>query len=141
MTICSLVYTSVANQRMSDDELKNLLKTSRQKNGARNITGMLLYLDPYFIQVLEGDETTVTDAFNLIKHDPRHQKVSIIYKKPQPERLFENWTMGFNKLTKTDIQKLDGFSDFLAKPTTEHFIKAPNRVTELLHSFRRETLF
>jgi hypothetical protein len=40
---------------MSDDNLKDLLKKSRAKNETLNITGMLLYLDPFFIQVLEGE--------------------------------------------------------------------------------------
>ena len=51
-----LVYTSIANQKMSDDNLKDLLKKSRSKNETLNITGMLLYLDPFFIHILEGEE-------------------------------------------------------------------------------------
>ena len=59
MSLYCLVYTSISNQKMSDDNLKDLLKKSRLKNEMLNITGMLLYLDPFFIQILEGEEAIV----------------------------------------------------------------------------------
>ena len=47
MSLYCLVYTSIAIQKMSDDDLKDLLKKIRQKNETRHVTGMLLYLDPF----------------------------------------------------------------------------------------------
>ncbi|HBA65177.1 MAG TPA: blue light sensor protein, partial [Methylococcaceae bacterium] len=72
MPLYCLVYTSVSSQEMSDDDLKALLKKAREKNKKLNITGMLLHLDPFFIQILEGEETVVLDSFNRIKEDSRH---------------------------------------------------------------------
>jgi hypothetical protein len=72
MSLYCLVYTSIANQKMSDDNLKDLLKKSRAKNERKNVTGMLLYLDPFFIQILEGEEAIVNESFNIIKQDSRH---------------------------------------------------------------------
>jgi hypothetical protein len=141
MSLHTLVYTSVASQKMTDDALKDILGKSRRKNDTGEITGMLLYMDPYFIQVLEGEEAAITTAFDRIKQDPRHQKVSIIYKKPIAERCFADWTMGFNKVTQAQIGKLEGLSDYLQRPITEFFQNSPNKVTELLNMFRREILF
>jgi hypothetical protein len=126
---------------MADNELKALLNKSRTNNSSLGITGMLLYLDPFFIQVLEGDETVINKAFDTIKKDPRHYKVSIIYKKLIPQRLFPDWTMGFNKITREIIEKIEGHSDFLQKPSIEFFNKSPNKVFELLDMFKREILF
>jgi hypothetical protein len=127
---------------MSDDDLKDLLKKIRKKNGIRHVTGMLLYLDPFFMQVLEGEETMVNDLFNLIKQDSRHHKVSLIYKKPIEERYFSNWTMGFSKISHENIATMEGFSDFLQKPTTaEFFSHSPTKVDELLYKFKHEILF
>ena len=75
MSLFCLVYTSLANQKMSDDNLKDLLKKSRLKNETLNITGMLLYLDPFFIQILEGEEAIVNETYNIIKQDSRHVQV------------------------------------------------------------------
>ena len=56
VSLYCLVFTSVATRKIIDEDLKRLLAKSRQNNLALNITGMLLYLDPYFMQILEGDD-------------------------------------------------------------------------------------
>lgn len=141
MSLHTLVYTSVASHKMTDDALKDILAKSRRKNDSGDITGMLLYMDPYFIQALEGEEAAITALFDQIEHDPRHQKVSIVYKKPITERSFADWKMGFNKVTQAHIGKLEGLSDYLQRPITEFLQDSPNRVTNLLNMFRREILF
>lgn len=141
MSLYTLVYTSITSQKISDDLLKDILEKSRKKNRRLNITGMLLYMDPYFIQVLEGEEATVSAAFEKIRQDPRHQKISVIYKKPITERVFANWSMGFNKFTQQNMGDIEGLSDFLQRPTPELLAKPHNPVMELLNMFRREILF
>jgi Sensors of blue-light using FAD len=141
MSLYCLVYTSIASKKMSDDDLKFLLKTIRKNNDIREVTGILLYLDPFFIQVLEGGEAVVTDLFNRIKQDSRHNKVSLIYKKPIEERYFSDWTMGFSKITYENVSTMEGFSDFLQRPTVKFFSNSPNKVDELLYKFKYEILF
>jgi Sensors of blue-light using FAD len=141
MSLYCLVYTSIASRKMSDDDLKVLLKTIRKNNEIRHITGILLYLDPFFIQVLEGEEGIVNNLFTRIKQDSRHNKVSLIYRKPIDERYFSNWTMGFSKITYENVSTLEGFSDFLQRPTAEFFSNSPSKVDELLYKFKHEILF
>lgn len=141
MSLYCVVYTSVSNQEMSDDDLKELLKRSRTKNQNLNITGMLLYLDPFYIQVLEGEESTVDRLFNIIKDDPNHEKVSIIYKKAIAERSFSDWSMGFNKVSNEDLESIPGFCDFLEHPTSQSLNEAPDEIKNLLDMFKYETLF
>jgi hypothetical protein len=141
MPLYCLVYTSIASQKMSDNDLKYFLQIIRHKNELRQVTGMLLYLDPFFIQALEGEEAVVNQLFDVIKKDSRHNKVSLIYKKPIGERHFADWTMGFSKISHKDIETLDGFSDFLQKPSIEFFKRSDNEVDELLYKFKYEILF
>jgi hypothetical protein len=141
MSLHCLVYTSVANKKMSDEDLKKLLVKIRAKNSLVNITGMLLYLDPFFLQVLEGEANMLDELFNIIKQDSRHHKVSLIYKKPLEERVFSNWTMGFNRVNAESLDTVEGFSDFWRRPTSEFFSGSPNVVENLLERFRNETLF
>ena len=145
MSLYCLVYTSLANQKMSDDNLKDLLKKSRLKNERKNVTGMLLYLDPFFIQILEGEEAIINESFNIIKQDSRHHKVKIIYKKPIEERSFPNWTMGFNKISDENVDAVEGFSDFWQRPTSDFFSDSPSETEKMLEKFldmfKHETLF
>jgi hypothetical protein len=138
MSLCFLVYTSVSNQRMSDDELKDMLKISREKNKASGVTGILLYLDPFFIHVLEGEDTVISQVFDCIKKDPRHHKASPIYKESIQKRHFKNWTMGFEQI---NSEKLEGFSDALQKTNSELLKVYPDKVCELLDKFKHEILF
>jgi hypothetical protein len=141
MSLYCFVYTSVSNQRLSDDKLKDLLTKSRLKNESLKITGMLLYLDPFFIQVLEGEEETVSESYKTIKEDPRHHKVSLIYKKPIAERIFPNWTMGFNKVSNENLESIEGFSAFWERPETSSLNEVTREIEKLLDMFKHETLF
>ncbi len=141
MSIWSLVYASVASRKMTDTDLKQILQVSRRKNQDNLITGMLLYMDPFFIQALEGDISTLEHSFSIIKQDPRHEKISIIYKQPASERIFPEWSMGFNKFEQAHLGQIEGLSDFLQRPTTEFLVDSSNRVLQLLNLFRREILF
>lgn len=141
MPLYCLVYTSVSSQEMSDDDLKALLKKSREKNKKLNITGMLLHLDPFFIQILEGEEEAVLDSFNRIKEDSRHQKVSLIYKKQIKERAFSDWTMGFNKVSNEELESLEGCFDFWEQSTPNSLAGASGEIERLLEMFKNETLF
>ena len=54
-----LVYASSALQPFTKPELQALLEQARQKNAKLGVTGMLLYKDGNFMQVLEGEKETV----------------------------------------------------------------------------------
>ena len=138
MSLYCLVYTSVAKQKMTDNCLKNLLDRTRSKNSAVSLTGMLLYIDPYFVQILEGDFDDVCETFTRISKDPIHHKVSLILKKPITERNFANLAMGFNKVTEKHI---DSFVSLEAFYKSESFKKQSKDIIELLEMFKNETLF
>lgn len=141
MSIWSLVYVSVASRKITDSDLKQILQVSRSKNTDKLITGMLLYMNPFFIQALEGEMSDLEQTYNVIKQDPRHEKIRIIYKQPVIERLFPQWSMGFNKFEQAHLGQIEGLSDFLQRPTSELLVDYSNPVLQLLNLFRREILF
>ena len=69
----SLTYTSSALTPFSPRELRALLETCIENNRRRDVTGMLLYKDGDFMQVLEGVEATVVAVHDTIACDPRHR--------------------------------------------------------------------
>jgi hypothetical protein len=138
MSLYCLVFTSVATRKLTDEYLKCLLAKSRQNNSTLNITGMLLYLDPYFMQILEGEELVIEKKFKTISKNEMHHKVSLIYKKPIKERSFSKWTMGFNKIGKAYFEDAENLIEIYKN---ESFKKHPKEVIELLTMFKDETLF
>ena len=78
-----------------EEGLSEILRTSRQNNRRRNITGALVLYEykHWFAQVLEGPEQEVQDLFAVIKSDPRHESVEIRDTTAAPDRLFSRWAM------------------------------------------------
>lgn len=108
----NLIYTSSAVELFREDELVELLKTSRDNNRRRGITGMLLYNDGNFLQVLEGPEESVRALYERIRQDPRHRNIIKLYEKPIDEPEFGQWEMAFRNVSGyTD--EIPGYSEFL----------------------------
>jgi hypothetical protein len=106
-----LAYISHACSPFSETELVSLLQKFREANKVTGITGMLIYLQERFIQVLEGDHSAIKRLYNKIEKDPIHKKVSILLEGDSEERIFKNWSMGFKNLSLTDYNELSGFQD------------------------------
>ncbi len=108
-----LGYASTETQPFSSEDLREMLEKIRVHNAQADITGLLLYRENCFFQVLEGDKQTVLDLYNRIKADPRHQRVELLFEGPVETREFVDWRMGFVQLDDIDVGQLPGFSDFL----------------------------
>jgi hypothetical protein len=109
----SLTYLSSATRPFGEQELHDLLVASRANNMAAGLTGMLLYADEHFVQTLEGPAEAVAAAFERISADPRHRNVIVALREEVEERMFEGWSMGFEKLTAEQTAQIPGFSDYL----------------------------
>lgn len=112
MSVHRLVYVSAATTEFSDAELRELLSVARSNNSARGVTGMLLYHQGSFIQVLEGAQPEVESIYAKIEQDPRHENSTILLKGDADERTFEGWAMGYVP-TKSKADIPEGFHPFL----------------------------
>ena len=117
-----LIYTSHVTQPLSEDELIQLLKESRTSNKKLGVTGMLIYLQDKFIQVLEGEYQKVVKLYEAISNDPRHKRVTLILEGNTRVRIFKDWSMGFKKISSHELEEITGFQDldkfFSEKPVT-----------------------
>jgi hypothetical protein len=110
--VLSMAYLSSASYEHSDDDLANLLLHSRANNARNGLTGMLLFRDGQFLQILEGPEDAVRDRYARIAADPRHHGVHKLMDTAVTERQFPQWTMGYRALTDTTVDALPGYEDF-----------------------------
>lgn len=133
-----LVYFSKASEPMTEDRLAALLESSRAYNASNGITGMLLYKDDCFIQLLEGHEEDVQRVFEAIKRDSRHYSVELLWSRYVQHRDFPDWTMGFQNINRLDPVTLDGFTPFLDRDFRyEHFLDNSTDVHAMLQVFRK----
>ena len=78
--LIQIIYSSAASRRFDRRELTELLAAARRKNQANGVTGMLLYTEGSFFQVLEGESAVVERIFADIAGDERHHQVTVIIK-------------------------------------------------------------
>jgi len=82
---------------MTGDELTALLTKARTYNRSHAITGMLIYIDGSFLQILEGEPSAVLALNERIKSDPRHSGVINMLSRTISQRAFADWSMGFKE--------------------------------------------
>ena len=133
-----LVYVSSAVRPFSRPDLEDLLATSRDNNARAGITGMLLYKDGNFMQVLEGDEAAVRAVYDKIGADSRHGGEIVLREGFTEERQFPDWSMGFRDLHSPEARAIPGYSEFLNTPLTgREFSEDPTRAQKLLLTFKK----
>jgi Sensors of blue-light using FAD. len=96
-----LVYVSTAAWAMNENDLNIILDGARANNRKLGVTGLLLHIDQGFLQVLEGPREAVLKIFERIRRDLRHIGLRVLIQQEVEERLFEDWSMGFDRLSPT----------------------------------------
>ena len=91
-----LAYTIFSRLPLQEATLSDILGASRRNNSRDEITGILMYEDRTFFQVLEGEQSAVEDCYyNRIFKDPRHCRLSLYWYGLAERRLFSDWAMGY----------------------------------------------
>lgn len=106
-----IIYLSTTNTDLNKDEINNLLNKSNQYNVKHKITGILLYIDFDFIQVLEGSKEDVHFLFEKIKRDNRHRGIICVIDESIKKRQFSAWSMGFYSDSYQNLKDLKGFEN------------------------------
>ena len=89
-----ITYISKITHPLSIKEIEAIGIISSKNNKHANITGLLVYFEKLFFQVLEGDDKEVDRLYEKIGNDPRH--CDILRLKTEygiNERLFPTWSM------------------------------------------------
>jgi hypothetical protein len=130
------IYASGASAEFAEHHIPQLLEDIRAANAARQITGVLLYIEGSFFQVLEGNADCVDPLYKAIALDSRHRNMSLIIREPIRVRSFSEWTMGFATLGRLEAGELIGQNDFFTDAACfEHL--SPGRAKKLLAAFRQ----
>ena len=82
--------------------LQSILCASVRNNLARQLTGLLIAHDGWFLQALEGPPETVRAAFAAIGMDERHTAPVLLDLSPVEGRAFGRWIMAGRVLSGLD---------------------------------------
>jgi hypothetical protein len=110
--LSQLVYVSNRKSNCTDVEIESILTACKKNNPGLDITGVLLYSDTKFIQMVEGNSKVITTLYDKIKLDNRHSNAMMISFGPIKERAFPSWHMGSKKIQDAEV-------DFKTSITTE----------------------
>lgn len=100
-----LVYVSAASRRLGREELVKMGEEARRNNDRARVTGLLLYVDDEFFQVIEGPSDEVETLFDRIQRDARNRWVTPLLRERPFFRIFKHWSMGCFNLPFDDLPK------------------------------------
>ena len=133
----AVIYVSTASHKLTTDELDRILDQSRRNNQQGSITGMLLYADGNFIQVVEGESDAIDRLLGRLQQDDRHQDIVVIARYGIRERQFPTWSMRFRRLGAPEPQALgSAFSDLKAPIFNDAAVRRSSLAHRLLEGFR-----
>jgi len=104
-----LIYLSQATVPFEEAQLAYLLAQAQQFNAAHALTGILLYGNDQFFQVLEGEADRVHALYARICQDPRHRNVTTYADKPIAARAFADWSMAYQGLPPQQFLEFAGY--------------------------------
>jgi hypothetical protein len=78
---------------MTETLIEDIVSVSVRNNTQTDITGILLFAEDHFLQLLEGPKEHVETTLQNIVNDRRHTDVRILFKGGAGERSFPDWHM------------------------------------------------
>jgi hypothetical protein len=135
--LMSLAYVSRASHFMTGAELLSLLAHSREFNQRHGVTGMLIYCDGSFFQVIEGSRKVLDRLYGNLLGDSRHQDLRRVLYQAISQREFADWRMAFKQFETADAISVPGFSRLLSEPLEPHSESGASEVASMIHMFRK----
>jgi len=101
--LSQLIYVSNRKPICTDAEIERILNSCKKNNPSLDITGLLLYSDTKFIQVVEGNSKVIGGLYDKIREDHRHANVMMVSFTPIKERAFPSWHMASKKISENEV--------------------------------------
>ncbi len=107
MELSYLIYKSVPVDNISEKSLLEIAEGSKENNIDNGLTGLLVYGNNTFVQVLEGAEQDIETLYQKLLADKRHSNVTVVKRGELERRYFPSWSMGFHSVSKEEMQLID----------------------------------
>ena len=124
-------YTGSLKEMPTD--FSSILKTARTENPKLGITGVLLYDNGKFLQILEGEKFHLDALLENIKRDNRHNNMQILVDAPISARELEGWNMEAFDITNTEEKDWDLLQDFRDAYLANYKVSATQLISWVRH--------
>jgi hypothetical protein len=133
--LARLVYVSRAAAGLETGEIYEIIRRAHAGNAPAGVTGALVFLDGWFVQVLEGEAGPLAARLARIRADPRHADLQIRQHERVHARIFAGQPMALRTRACLDGRLLEGFgyragfpvADFPADVLLEFVVQACRR--------------
>lgn len=133
-----IIYSSASATPMQMDDLEDILESARESNAQAGITGALVYVDGFFLQILEGDAKAVQELMGRIAKDVRHETVTVLKRGQVSAAAFSDWNMAYVSATAEQVAKWAGLSGTTGAPDVVADMQShPAKVTQVAEHIRR----
>ena len=128
----AISYVSTAHIDLNEQGVNQIFNKSNDYNKSKEITGILLYNQRSFFQLIEGEKKVIENLYEKITEDSRHQEIIKFLEKPIHRPSFDGYmTDCITDAKRFDQVKLKEYLHYIEvlKPASQ---KAVKRVIELM---------
>ena len=95
------VYVSraIAGVGRTTLSIAEILSVSDRNNRRDGLTGLLIFHEGWFVQVIEGSRVAIERLLRTLREDPRHDELRLLDLTPITARSFGAWGMGLAAVT------------------------------------------
>lgn len=134
--IRQIVYISAARGGLGAEDLQAIFRRSIENNPVSGITGLLLWRDLEFMQVIEGPSEAIENLYARILRDPRHTLVIKLLDQVLAEREFPDWAMQVVNVRERSVTELKAAGGGIDDGQFRSLAGSPSRAKQLLRHFR-----
>lgn len=137
MALFQLLYLSRTRLDWTEPELAALAARAQDRNTSDGLTGLLLYGNGHFLQLLEGRRQPLLLTYDRIARDARHTDLRVLLDAPIARRTFPRWAMGLLNLDVSGEVDRDRFTRIIrAFPAGQGPVGNSKLALQLLKEFR-----
>ena len=127
-----VTYLSQEALPLSSDSVLGLLTQCHRNNTDRGLTGMLLFGNGTFLQTLEGEAEVVDGLMEKISRDPRHTGMKVLRREAITERLYSQWSMGFERVTEKTLAEIPSLRNIGLRNFNPEYLSSHGEVIDTL---------